>query len=80
MRFLQEITLKGLYHQPLLGAKLEYFHQNNSKVIHKKVHSDNLSSIILALFGILALLYSAFLWYFVFVMQCIVHVRIYYNG
>ena len=53
MRFLQEITLKGLCHQPLLGTKLEYFHQNNSKVIHKKVHSDNL-----------LLHYSLFLRYF----------------
>lgn len=33
----------------------------------------------LALFVILVLFHPAFLWYFVFVMQCIVRVRIYYN-
>ena len=56
-----------------IGCKVTKFPSNNSHVIHKKVHFDNL---FLALFVILVLFHPAFLWYFVFVMQCIVRVRI----
>ena len=58
-----------------IGCKVTKFSSNNSHVIHKKVHFDNLFSIIRYSCAISL----AFLWYFVFVMQCIARVRIYYN-
>ena len=56
-------------------CKVTKFPSNNNHVIHKKVHFDNLFSIIRYSCAIS----SSILWYFVFVMQCIVRVRIYYN-
>ena len=67
--------IKRFISSTFIGCKVTKIPSNNSHVIHKKVHFDNL---FLALFVVLVLFHPAFLWYFVFVMQCIVRVRIYY--